>query len=73
MSLKSKISCLEKELHTKNEKINKYKSKYKHYKHVNQHKWINRVDNDISIKEKELKSSIENTGQNKASKDDYDK
>jgi|LauGreDrversion4_2_1035121.scaffolds.fasta_scaffold78570_4 hypothetical protein len=73
MNLKSKISSLEKEIQIKCEKINKYKSKYKHYKHINHHKRLIRVDNEISIRENELKSSVESIRLNTMNKDAYDK
>lgn len=73
MSLKNRITSLEKELQSKNDKINKYKTKYKHYKYLNQNKWVTKLDNDLITKEIELKSSTDNTRPIKVNKDPYDR
>lgn len=73
MNLKNKVTLLEKELQSKNDQINKYKVKYKHYKQLTQNIFMKKQEIKKNYNENDLKSSLESKFPIKKTKDFFNK
>lgn len=73
MNLKNKVTLLEKELQSKNDQINKYKVKYKHYKQLTQNIFMKKQEIKKNYNENDLKSSLESNFPIKKTKDFFNK